>query len=170
MCKGCGRADMAAMVAARSLDTNPNTLPLSAALCRRLSAATSLFKLAATHVLLWPFALATRSLIVPADGTVNVFEVLHRAGCQFRQQTARSPSNTPFRQDLACACITTPCSALPHLDVRRMLHEPEMMPHVVLVHADISTSITAKQFIMCEGPAVSIAVRAWANGGRLTVL
>ena len=30
MCKGCGRADMAAMVAARSLDTNPNTLPLSA--------------------------------------------------------------------------------------------------------------------------------------------
>ena len=27
MCKGCGRADMAAMVAARSLDTNPNTLP-----------------------------------------------------------------------------------------------------------------------------------------------
>ena len=120
---------------------------LSAALCRRLSAATSLFKLAATHVLLWPFALATRSLIVPEDGTVNVFEVLHRAGCQFRQQTARSPSNTPFRQDLACACIKAPCSALSHLVVRRIKHEPEMMPNAP-VPADISTSITAQRFIM----------------------
>ena len=100
---------------------------------------------------------------------MNVFEVLHRAGCQFRQQTARSPSNTPFRQDLACACIKAPCSALSHLVVRCMLHEPEMMPNVP-VPTDISTSITAQRFIMREGPAVSIAVRAWANGGRLTVL
>jgi hypothetical protein len=71
---------------------------------------------------------------------------------------------------MACACITAPCIALPHLIVSRcMLHEPEMMPNVP-VPADISTSITAQRFIMREGPAVSIGVRAWANGGRLTVL
>jgi hypothetical protein len=34
VCKVCGRAEMTAMVAAGSLDTNHNTLPLSAALCR----------------------------------------------------------------------------------------------------------------------------------------
>jgi hypothetical protein len=34
VCKVCGRAEMTAMVAAGSLDTNHNTLPLAAALCR----------------------------------------------------------------------------------------------------------------------------------------
>lgn len=56
-----------------------------------------------------------------------------------------------------------------HLVVRRMSHEPEIIPNAP-VPADISTSITAQRFIMREGPAVRIAVRALANGGRLTEL